>query len=183
MKDNHIDFYEILQVSPNADFDTIERVYRHLAKKLHPDNPVTGDTNRFRILVEAYETLINHEKRAAYDASYEKLGINAFNLSAFEEGQESFSLDQAIRAEILHLLYLKRRRYPGEAGIGFWQIHTALGCPEEHLNFHTWYLKEKGWIRLDEKGRFEISVTGVDEVESGGYFAPLITYKREIRQE
>ena len=37
-----IDYYEDLQVSPNADQETIERVYRLLAKRYHPDNHLTG---------------------------------------------------------------------------------------------------------------------------------------------
>ena len=32
------DYYEVLQVSRNADFETIERVFRLLAKRYHPDN-------------------------------------------------------------------------------------------------------------------------------------------------
>jgi len=35
-KTGFIDYYELLQLSSNADSDTIERVFRHLAKKLHP---------------------------------------------------------------------------------------------------------------------------------------------------
>jgi curved DNA-binding protein CbpA len=37
------DYYEILQVSPLADSETIERVFRHLAKRYHPDNQESGD--------------------------------------------------------------------------------------------------------------------------------------------
>ena len=33
-----IDHYEVLQVSHRADLQTIQRVYRHLAKRYHPDN-------------------------------------------------------------------------------------------------------------------------------------------------
>lgn len=33
-----VDHYEVLQLSPRADQDTIQRVFRHLAKRLHPDN-------------------------------------------------------------------------------------------------------------------------------------------------
>ena len=87
MKDSQRDYYEILQISPNADFDTIERVYRHLAKKLHPDNPVTGDTDNFHILLEAYEILISPEQRAAYDAGYENLRTTAFDFSAADGGR------------------------------------------------------------------------------------------------
>ena len=31
------DHYEVLQLSPRADADTISRVFRHMAKRLHPD--------------------------------------------------------------------------------------------------------------------------------------------------
>jgi curved DNA-binding protein len=40
------DYYEFLQISPNADAETIHRVYRFLAARLHPDNtkPATKRT-------------------------------------------------------------------------------------------------------------------------------------------
>ena len=45
-----IDYYEFLQISPHADVDTIHRVYRYLAARLHPDNPESGDAEMFRLL-------------------------------------------------------------------------------------------------------------------------------------
>jgi len=36
------DYYEILRVGPQADEETIERVFRTLAERFHPDNPGTG---------------------------------------------------------------------------------------------------------------------------------------------
>jgi DnaJ-class molecular chaperone len=62
-----VDYYDLLQVSSNADTDTIERVYRHLAKKWHPDNKESADPDRFRLVVEAHRTLSNAETRAGYD--------------------------------------------------------------------------------------------------------------------
>ena len=59
-----IDYYELLQVSSNADTDTIDRVFRHLAKKLHPDNKESADPERFRLIVEAHRTLSDPETRA-----------------------------------------------------------------------------------------------------------------------
>ena len=61
------DHYEILRVGQHADEDTIERVYRTLADRFHPDNPLTGDAETFRRLKEAYETLSNHDNRAKYN--------------------------------------------------------------------------------------------------------------------
>jgi hypothetical protein len=34
----------------------------------------------------------------------------------------------------------------------------------EHLEFHLWYLKEKGWIRTLDNGQLAITVEGVDRV-------------------
>ena len=42
-----VDYYEFLQISRNADPDTIRRVYRFLAARFHPDNPETGDSDKF----------------------------------------------------------------------------------------------------------------------------------------
>jgi curved DNA-binding protein len=36
------------------------------------------------------------------------------------------------------------------------------------MEFHAWYLKEKGWIRLTDSGQYAITVEGVDEVTSDG---------------
>jgi curved DNA-binding protein len=46
------DFYEDLQVSPNADQETIERVYRLLAKRYHPDNSGTGGVEKFDVITK-----------------------------------------------------------------------------------------------------------------------------------
>ena len=43
------------QINPRAELETIERVYRILAGRYRPDNQQTGDTERFRLLTEAYE--------------------------------------------------------------------------------------------------------------------------------
>ena len=48
-----VDYYEVLQISPNADADTVQRVFRMLAQRFHPDNTETGNADRFRSLHEA----------------------------------------------------------------------------------------------------------------------------------
>jgi hypothetical protein len=67
-----IDYYEMLQLSQNADFETIERVYRFLARRYHPDTPPTGDAEKFKMIVESYSVLSDPEKRAGYDVEYER---------------------------------------------------------------------------------------------------------------
>jgi DnaJ-class molecular chaperone len=62
-----VDHYEALQISANAELDTIHRVYRLLAQRFHPDNSETGDASRFRSISEAYRVLSEPESRAQYD--------------------------------------------------------------------------------------------------------------------
>ena len=49
-----VDYYELLQISPNAEPETIHRVYRLLAQRYHPDNRETGNAQKFRQLHDAY---------------------------------------------------------------------------------------------------------------------------------
>ncbi|ONI87668.1 molecular chaperone DnaJ [Saccharothrix sp. ALI-22-I] len=63
------DFYEALGVSREASQDEIQRAYRKLARKYHPDmNSDPGAEERFREISEAYQVLSDPELRRRYDA-------------------------------------------------------------------------------------------------------------------
>ena len=73
------DYYKILGVPRDAGEDDIKKAYRKLARKYHPDVSKETDANeKFQEVSEAYETLRDKEKRAAYDS----LG------SGFRQGQD-----------------------------------------------------------------------------------------------
>lgn len=63
------DYYELLEVSRDADGETIKKSYRRLAMKYHPDrNPGDKEAEtKFKEINEAYDVLKDSQKRAAYD--------------------------------------------------------------------------------------------------------------------
>lgn len=70
------DYYQLLEVSRDADGSTIKSAYRKLAMKWHPDrNPGDAEAEaKFKACNEAYECLKDPQKRAAYD----RFGHEAF---------------------------------------------------------------------------------------------------------
>ena len=79
-------------------------------------------------------------------------------------------------------MYMNRKEDPVEPGIGTWRLEKLLGYPENAMEFHLWYLKEKGWIQRMDTGKFSITAEGVDVVEENGLVAyrKLITDKRTM---
>lgn len=62
------DYYAVLGVPREADLEQIKKAYRKLARQYHPDVSKAPDTEvKFKEAAEAYATLKNPEKRAAYD--------------------------------------------------------------------------------------------------------------------
>lgn len=63
------DYYELLEVSRDANGDEIKKSYRRLAMKYHPDrNPGDKEAeSKFKEINEAYEILKDDQKRSAYD--------------------------------------------------------------------------------------------------------------------
>jgi len=87
--------------------------------------------------------------------------------------------DRRLRDAVLSLLYAARRADPDQPGVGMLELERLLDCPEQHMKFHIWYLKENGWIQRLESGMLAITASGVDRVletdEPSKDATPLLT--------
>jgi curved DNA-binding protein CbpA len=161
-----IDHYEVLQISPNADIETIHRVYRIMASRFHPDNPRTGNTETFLLLKGAYEVLVDPEKRAKYDQTRQiedEAPLPVFELQDFVYGLQG---EINRRLGVLALLYNRRRANQDHPGLSLLDLEKRMAFPREHLTFALWYLRSKGYVSQEDNSDCGITATGIDFIES-----------------
>jgi curved DNA-binding protein CbpA len=158
-------YYDLLQIHPRAELDTIHRVYRLFAARYHPDNQSTGDGERFAKISEAHRVLSDPDLRSEHDRRLQNtapLVITIFQTKEFTEGLEA---ESNIRIGILCLLYAKRRANPDMAALSLLDLEQLTAFPREHLHFAIWYLKAKKYILQDDRSSFIITAEGVDQLE------------------
>jgi hypothetical protein len=179
------DYYEVLQINPKADAETIHRVFRLMAKRFHPDNPETGNLETFLQLKRAYEVLSDPEERAKYDGVRDGRDtgpLPIFELRDFVDGVKG---EANRRLGVLCLLYNKRRTDPDHPGVSLLDLEIRMGFPREYLSFTMWYLRSKQLVTLADNSDYALTADGADYVEtntteceplnkliSGGFWTP-----------
>jgi curved DNA-binding protein CbpA len=169
-----VDYYEFLQISPHADTDTIHRVYRFLATRLHPDNPESGDPEQFHLLKTAYDILSNPEHRVAYDAARKQNPAQPEPLSSTVDFMDSLDGELNRRLAVLAVLYYRRRTNPNSPEVALAEIEQRMGFPRDYLDFTTWYLLRKGYVCRADNADFTLTADGVDFVESERAQLPIL---------
>jgi curved DNA-binding protein CbpA len=160
-----IDYYELLQISPSAEPETIHRVYRLLAQRQHPDNQQTGNAERFRALTEAYHVLSDPARRAQYDLAAEAQRKDRWRLSAFVSNGDAAEDERVARLLVLEVLHANRRAKPGNPGISVLDLESLTGRAREHLEFTIWYLSQKKLVGRGDNSSLVITADGVDYLE------------------
>lgn len=158
-----VNHYEILEISSSASFETVERVFRYLAKRYHPDSSEHGDIQKFAQIAEAYEVVGSPERRASFDLELNKQKAVEVEL---DKGAASIGDDTADRHRLLSLFYAQRRKDIKKPGLGINSVEQMMGIPVEVLDFHVWFFRERGWIQREEGGAISITADGVEKLEA-----------------
>jgi hypothetical protein len=160
------DHYEILRLNPEADNATIDRVYRTLTRRFHPDNKETGDAEAFLRIAEAHRILTDPSRRQQYDGERDRAkSVVRFDLRSrqFFGGLRG---EQNRRLAILCLLYRKRLSDYEFPGLSLLELEWHSGFTREELGFGLWYLCEKNLVTIDDRTCYRIAAQGVDYVET-----------------
>lgn len=93
-----IDFYELLEISPNANQEEIKLAYRKQCTRWHPDkNPNIDTTNRMQDINQAYLILKDEEAREKYDKEYQKFKSYKFeNINNSQYKYTDYQLDDNV---------------------------------------------------------------------------------------
>jgi len=160
------DYYDVLQIGAKAEAETIYRVYRIMAARFHPDNPKTGDVEKFLLLNAAYEVLSDPERRSEYDARRQKQEaepLPVFELKDFVTGVEA---EANRRLGVLSLLYNQRRQDPEHPSVSLLHLEQRMAFPREYLAFTMWFLRAKGLVTAADNQDYMITVPGAEFVEA-----------------
>ena len=113
------DYYDLLGIASSASREEIKRAYHRLAHEYHPDkNPNNPSAEEFfKLITEAYETLQDFEKRAAYDRRGPSMGsreFEGFSRRAAQWAPERDFFDDVFE-DILKDFFASGRRRPARA--------------------------------------------------------------------
>ena len=165
-EEDFVDYYELMQIDPKSDFETLQRVYRILAARYHPDNSETGDLEKFLRVKEAYKVLSDPEQKAEYDKRFEGQKTNPVPIFLTKEFSDGIDGESNRRMGILCLLYTRRKSNPAQPAISMLELESLMFVPREHLQFTIWYLKSKRFVLPDDRSSLMITAEGIDYLEA-----------------
>ncbi|MBI1356663.1 MAG: DnaJ domain-containing protein [Acidobacteria bacterium] len=194
-----VDYYEFLMVSPQADRAMVEWAVRLMLTRYGKKNEQQSDPEKYELVKEAYRTLADPKRRAAYDKEREQHLAQARGPQGGSSGNvlpvrlEGEPLDPAtvqvelnagiedvltqkrLRQAIMSTLYDVMITRPRNPELGRAEIARAIQVRIDETEFAIWYLRERELLRTTNQGLYAITTDGVDWVENGG--VPHLTEK------
>ena len=161
------DHYELLGVEPTADTEAIQAAYGSLAKKYHPSNPETGDEEKFEAINLAYEVLSDPQTRRDFD-KVKGIGVKEEQAPQFSglDFFVSMGREASLRMAVLCVLYDRRRANPFRPSLSLRHMEGILAATSDEIEFALWYLKQRQYVKSDDKSSLQITVDGMDFLES-----------------
>ena len=113
-----INYYEILKVPDFSSFETIKKNYKNLILESHPDKG--GDSDKFKLILEAYELMKDEAKKKEYDnkliyfqemydrAEEINLNINVYKFKCIQCEKENEIKKESIKEQNLLYQYITK---------------------------------------------------------------------------
>lgn len=148
------DYYAILEINENASRETIDKVYKLLVKKYHPD--LQDDNKRFEYedimkeINEAYDVLTNKDKKEVYDLELKEYRMNKI-MEEIRVNQQQEYLQQQQMSQVI---------YDDNNGYVDQNINSPFNVSDEEIRrqaqvyydeLYRQYLYYNGYIKEDFK--------------------------------
>jgi curved DNA-binding protein CbpA len=156
------DYYQILEITSQADKQAIRSAYKRLAFMYHPDknpdNPVAEE--KFKLINEAYQVLSDDEKKEIYD-----LQFRLYNLKSYQQINPPNTAFQRRNAAYYHERHYNRPRYIREEQLSKIEKIKAWGIATIIILFFGSFIGILGnWqIRKTANERLEEGILLMDE--------------------
>lgn len=155
------DHYDVLGIKPDANNEAIQKAYTELAARYNP-RAATKDAEKFEAVNFAYETLLDPAQRKLFDSlrapSGKEEAPKFTGVSFFHDVTNEVYTRQAV----LCILYDRRRLNPISPAISIRLLDKMIHSTQENMELAIWYLKQRGYVVMDDKSRLQITVEGMD---------------------
>lgn len=153
------DYHDVLRAGASGHFEKVEKLYRALAFRYHPDNGETGDSEVFLRMKEAFR-ILSPTQRHEPDITLSR-PAGAFC------SHEMYREHRSRRLAVLSTLYRRRADDCRNAAISADDLQTQTGIETDQMGFVLWYLLEKGAVTVGGySSDYAISAAGIDLMES-----------------
>lgn len=160
-----VDYYELLQLSSNAEPEIIEQLYQLFVARDQLTNLESSVRGRFAQLSEAHRVLSDPAARAKFDSALLEQREKPDSPSNLKEFAISIHGESDRRAGILCMLYSQRRCNNDRPGMSMLDLESQVSFSREQLVFAIWYLQSKGLIQRGEASDYAITAGGVEYLE------------------